>query len=322
MAQKYSSFRPGQIWLDTNGKPIQAHGGGILYDRGVYYWFGEDKSGPTKLDPSKGFLQRTDVIGIHCYSSTDLYNWKNEGLVLPAVLDEPADDLHSSKVAERPKVIFNSMTQKYVMWLHIDSSNYAYARAGVAVSERPTGPYQYLGSLRPNGAMSRDMTLFKDEDGQAYHLFSSEHNRTMHVSRLSPDTLQPSGEEARIFEDLSREAPAIFKHAGHYYLISSGCTGWDPNPAEYAVASTIFGPWQILGNPCTGPGAEITFQAQSTFVLPVAGMPGKFIFMADIWKKENLSDSRYVWLPIRVDGDRLRIEWLDEWDLSILGEQR
>ena len=84
------------------------------------------------------------------------------------------------------------------MWLHIDTADYAYSRAGVAVSDRPTGPYQYLGSFRPNGSMSRDMTLFKDEDGQAYHLFSSEHNRTMHVSRLTEDYLQPNGEEMRI----------------------------------------------------------------------------------------------------------------------------
>jgi hypothetical protein len=317
MALMYSSFCPGQVWLDTNGNPIQAHGGGVIYNQGIYYWFGEDKGGQTQLDLTKGFLHRMDVIGIHCYSSTDLYNWKDEGIVLPAVPGDPEHDLHPSKVAERPKVVYNAATKKYVMWLHIDSTDYAYAQAGVAISDRPTGPYQYLGSLRPNGAMSRDMTLFKDEDNQVYHLFSSEHNRTMHISRLTPDYLQPSGDEARIFEDLSREAPAIFKHAGRYYIISSGCTGWDPNPAVYAAASTIFGPWQIQGNPCVGPGAEVTYQAQSTYILPVAGMPGKYIFMADIWKKENLGDSRYVWLPLTVDGDRVLIEWLDEWDLSI-----
>lgn len=44
-------FYPGQIWLDTDGKPIQAHGGGILYDEEtrMYYWYGENKDGPTYL---------------------------------------------------------------------------------------------------------------------------------------------------------------------------------------------------------------------------------------------------------------------------------
>jgi hypothetical protein len=142
----------------------------------------------------------------------------------------------------------------------------------------------------------------------------------MHVARLANDALSPlrgKGLSARIFRGLSREAPAVFTHAGKYYLITSGCTGWDPNPAEAAAANHPLGPWRRQGNPCVGPGAEMTFQAQSTFVLPVADRPGAFIFMADIWKKNDLGDSRYVWLPIRFRGGRIEIEWLDEWDLAV-----
>lgn len=42
-------YHPGNIWLDTEGNPIQAHGGGILYDERsrTYYWYGEYKDGPT-----------------------------------------------------------------------------------------------------------------------------------------------------------------------------------------------------------------------------------------------------------------------------------
>ena len=311
------SFHPGKVWLDTAGKPIQAHGGGVLFDRGVYYWYGEDKNGVTIMDEAKGLLHRVDVIGVHCYSSKDLYNWKDEGIVLPAVANDAAHDLHPSKVAERPKVIYNAATRQYVMWLHIDTSNYAYARTGVAVSDMPTGPYHYQGSFRPDGAESRDMTLFQDEDGAAYLVHSSENNRTTHISRLAKDYLKPGGQFTRAFADQSREAPAVFKRNGRYYIISSYCTGWDPNAAEIAVADAIQGDWRMLGNPCIGPGAEITFKAQSTFVLPVAHIPGATIFMADIWNKDNLSDSRYVWLPMRFAGDRIEVPWLEEWDLSI-----
>ncbi len=80
----YTSFQPGKIWLDTDGNPIQAHGGGILYDQGIYYWFGENKDGETKLDPNISPWHRVDVIGVSCYSSKDLLNWNYEGLVLPA----------------------------------------------------------------------------------------------------------------------------------------------------------------------------------------------------------------------------------------------
>jgi hypothetical protein len=238
-------------------------------------------------------------------------------LALPAEEDDPKSDLHPSRVVERPKVIYNKRTRKYVMWMHIDTADYEYARAGVAVSDSSTGPYQYLGSMRPNGTESRDTTLLKDDDGQAYLFHSSDWNRTMHIAPLTDDYLEPKGGFERSFVDRYREAPAVFKHEGKYFIVTSGCTGWNPNEAEYAVASSVMGPWKAMGNPCHGPLAERTFNAQSTFVLPVAGRPGAFIFVADRWDRDDLGNSRYVWLPIKIQGEAVSIEWMDRWDLSV-----
>lgn len=154
------SFQPGQVWLDAEGRPIQAHGGGVLLHDGVYYWYGENKTGPT-LNKN-----RVDVIGISCYSSCDLYCWKFEGLALKAVPDDASHDLHPNRVCERPKVVYNEKTRKFVMWVHIDDAKYQYARTGVAVADRPAGPFQYVGSFRPNGGESRDMTVFQDFDSR------------------------------------------------------------------------------------------------------------------------------------------------------------
>ena len=309
-------FRPGAVWLDTDGQPIQAHGGGMLFHEGVYYWFGENKEAGSQ--PARGRIRRLDVVGVNCYSSTDLLHWKNEGLALPAVKDDPDSDLHPSRVVERPKVVYNERTATFVMWMHIDKADYGYARAGVASSTSPAGPYKYLGSVQPNGADSRDMTVYQDDDGQAYIFHSSEWNKTMRITRLSEDYLEPTDHSVREFVGRSREAPAVFKHEGRYYCITSGCSGWAPNAAEYAVSEAAMGPWTAMGNPCVGTPGQVatTFQAQSTFVLPVQDRPGAYIFMADRWKPENLGDSRYVWLPLEIDGDSLRIQWLDEWDLS------
>ena len=41
--EKYNSFRPGQVWLDTDGNRIQAHGGNIIYFDNKFWWFGENK---------------------------------------------------------------------------------------------------------------------------------------------------------------------------------------------------------------------------------------------------------------------------------------
>jgi beta-xylosidase len=262
-----------------------------------------------------------DVIGVSCYSSRDLIHWKNEGVVLPSVPGDIGHDLHPSKVAERPKVIFNPKTGKYVMWLHIDSADYTAARAGVAISDKPTGPYTYLGSIRPNGRDSRDMTLFQDDDGKAYLIHSSDWNSVTIISDLNDDYLSFTGHYTRHFDhgskNTGRESPALFKHNGKYFIITSGTTGWNPNPAEYAVADSVHGPWTVKGNPCEGVAREVTFQSQNTFVLPVQGKPGAFIFMADRWNKHDLRDSRYVWLPLHVRGEEIALQWAECWDLSI-----
>ena len=342
-----ASFRPGQIWNDTSGKPINAHGGGVLFHAGIYYWYGEFKEGRTYLAKANKSWGGTRVIagGVSCYSSTNLYVWKNEGLALPSVADDPDHDLACENVIERPKVIYNAKTKKFVMWLHQDSPDYQAARAGVAVSDTPTGPFKYLGSFRPNagvwpinvtqldkksgeknflardfkgGQMSRDMTLFVDDDGKAYQFYSSEENPTMQVSQLTDDYLQPAGKYARIFIGRSMEAPAVFKCHGKYYLIGSGCTGWDPNTARAAVADNIFGPWTELDNPCRGANADKTFFCQSTFVLPVAGQTNRFTAMFDRWNKWDLQDSRYVWLPLEFDADgKPLVPWLDQWSLAV-----
>jgi beta-galactosidase len=315
--QDNAVFKPGLIWSDTEGKPINAHSAGLLYDKGTYYWFGEIKSGQTWLVSRTGWeCYRVNAGGISCYSSTDLYHWKNEGVALSPVKDDSTSDIHISKVIERPKVIYNEKTGKYIMWMHIDTEDYLYARAGVAMADKPQGPYTYLGSLRPNGQMSRDQTLFKDTDDKAYQICSSENNETLYINELSDDYLRPSGIYRRVFIGLSREAPAVVKHNGRYYILSSACTGWDPNAAAYGVADSVMGDYRMIENPCRGKDADKTFYAQSTYILPVQGRENEYIALFDLWRKTNLEDSRYIWLPLHFENDRMIIEWKEEWKLK------
>lgn len=318
-------FRPGQPWADDAGQPIQAHSAGILARGPIYYWYGEDRT-----PGGRG--------GVSCYSSTNLYDWHREGLVLSR------SDLRAAgftnQFVERPKVIYNAKTEQYVMWMHLEGPGYHFARAGIATSRAATGPFTFHKAIRPItndfgfksddlnrqkelGGTVRDMNLFVDEDGKAYVFYASEDNWTMYVVRLSDDYLGPvePTEEGktwgRILVRKMREAPAPFKHAGRYYLITSGCTGWKPNPAEYAVADNILGPYESRGNPCVGQDAATTFNSQSTFVLPAPGKPGCFIFMADRWRPQRLSESAYVWLPLRIGPDgSLKLEWTDRWGLG------
>ncbi|WDF67552.1 family 16 glycosylhydrolase [Sphingobacterium oryzagri] len=303
-AAKASEFRPGARWEDQNGEHINAHGGGIIFHEGTYYWYGEKRGGKTSL-------------GVNVYSSKDLYNWRFEKLAF-SPSDDPSSAIAWGCIMERPKVIYNAANKKFVMWFHLElkGQGYAAARAAVAVSDTPTGPFTFVDSFRPNGNMSRDMGLFVDDDEQAYHIYSSDENYALRLVRLTPDYLQATTEDKLLFRN-HREAPALFKYNNKYYLFTSGCTGWAPNKAELHVADKLFGPWQSLGDPMRGPQSTLTFDGQSTYVLPVQGKKDAFIFMADRWKPNNLLDSRYLWLPISLENGEVTVNWQDQWDLSV-----
>ena len=350
----YQPLRSGEIWPDDRGEHINAHGGGILVHDGTFYWYGEHKSENTSRS----------LVGVTCYSSKDLVNWKYEGVAL-SVSDDPESEITRGCVMERPKVIFNRKTRKYVMWFHLElkGKGYSAARSGVAVSDSPAGPFTYLGSHRVNpgilaenvteedlayfdalpetpkewtpewltavskglffkrdfegGQMARDMTLYVDDDGKAYHIYASEENMTLNIAELSDDYLSHSGRYVRVAPAGQNEAPAIFKRNGTYWMITSGCTGWAPNAARMFSAPSIFGPWEQHPNPCRGDQSEITYGGQSTYILPVPGKKDLFIFMADIWRPRHPIDARYIWLPIQFEADGTPyLEWMDTWNIK------
>lgn len=293
----------GTMWLDTDGNPIQAHGGMIEKFDGIYYWYGENKAGETVL--KENGLHRVDFIGFSCYSSADCISWKNEGLVLKAS-DQPGSPLHKSRVGERPKVLYNEKSRKYVMWFHLDSHDYMTAHTGVAVADRPTGPFQFVREMCPNRFDSRDMTLFKDTDGKAYLIYSSDWNKTLRIAQLTDDYLDVNGVYSHAFPEQEREAPAIFIKDGLYYMITSGCTGWEPNNALFGISHNIFSGWKLIGDPCTGENARQTYFGQSTYVFE---KDGRHYLMLDHWNPSNLKESGYSILPVRADNGHLTVSF-------------
>ncbi|MCL7986693.1 family 16 glycosylhydrolase [Sphingobacterium sp. lm-10] len=343
------AFHPGELWLDQNGEHINAHGGGVLHHDGTYYWYGEKRGGK-------------ESQGVTVYSSKDLYRWKSEGLALTTSSDTTSPITRGS-IIERPKVIYNQKTKKFVMYFHLELKGRGYEAAyvGLATSDNPTGPFTYHKAGRVNakkwplnmstsqrksrvttkdhpdwwtpswmeaikgglfvrrdfqgGQMARDMTLFVDDDQKAYHVYSSEDNLTIHIAELTEDYLGYTGKYIRVEPGGHNEAPALVKKDGKYFMVTSGCTGWEPNAARLLTADNMLGEWTLHDNPALGSGANRTFESQSTHILPVQGKKDTFIFMADRWNPKNLKDSRYIWLPIEFNADGLLFfKWHDSWN--------
>ena len=172
--------------------------------------------------------------------------------------------------------------------------------------------------------MARDMNLFTDEDGTAYIIYSSEENLTIYISKLNEeyDYLCTTPEKAvygvdfiRLYPGAQREAPAMIKKDGTYYLMTSGATGWNPNKARYWRADEIFGDWEDMGDPCIGDENETTFASQSTCIFEADN--GEYIYMGDRWNSDDLAASRYVWLPVTfTEQGEMSLKWQDEWRLN------
>ncbi len=340
----------GELPTDTDGHILNAHGGNILRYKGTYYWYGEARAAAGSKYSS---------LGVSLYTSRDMRRWKYRGLVLAAG-DVPGSVLEKGCIIERPKVVRNARTGRFVLWFHLElkGQGYAAARYAVATSATPLGPFRYVRSGRVNpgvlpvglsvadtadlrcrlrlpemqtwwtpewrrqvergmfclrdvagGQMARDMALFVDDDGTAYHIYASEENLTLQIARLTDDYLAHDGLFARIAPGGQNEAPVVFKKDGVYWMITSGCTGWAPNAARLFCADNPLGPWRRLPNPCRGAGAELTFGAQGASVFKVqtarerARFGGAdFVFLADIWNPRALNTSRYLRIPISFEN--------------------
>ncbi|KAF1836775.1 Arabinanase/levansucrase/invertase [Decorospora gaudefroyi] len=285
---------PGATWTATNtGQHIQAHGAGIIKVGEKWYWIGEDKTNGTAF------------TNVNCYSSSNLVEWSYEGALLSRTA---SGDTGPSRVIERPKVVYNKQTSKYVMWMHIDSSNYGEAKIGVATGDSVCGKYTYLGSQRPLGFESRDSGVYVDDDGKGY-LLTEDRRNGLRINSLSDDYLSIKNNIYTWREKY--ESPALIKKNGIYFMFASQLTGWNPNDNYYSTSSSLSGPWS--GWKKFADSGSNTYASQTTFILPVGD---NFMYMGDRWVSGNLMRSTYVWLPLRIDGQTASMKNAVNWVLD------
>lgn len=276
---------PGKPWYDTNGKRIQAHGAQLFYENDTYYWIGENKEHTTGED-------EVWTWGVRLYSSKDLYNWQDEGLIVPACPEDEKSIFHPFRHLDRPHLLYNEKTKKYVLWLkYCDDSHYA-----VLTADKLKGPYTVVHDRYfPYGVKCGDYDLGKDESGQAYLWFEVNHTDVW-GARLNADYTAVEGEPSVIYEGLrppmTREAVTHFERDGKHYLVTSGMTGYRPNPSEVAVSDHPLYGYKVQGDPCVNDPSNTTFHSQISSVFKV---PGRDLYIAvgDRWMPE-LGDWMYT----------------------------
>lgn len=277
----YDSFRPGQVWLDTEGKRIQAHGGSVIYVDGIYYWYGENKE----------FTDGTNDIwtyGIRFYRSNDLYNWEDLGLVIPPDTEDEKSPLNPTNcMLDRPHIIYNKRTKKYVCWVKIMHKE-GHQDETVLTADKITGPYTIVNQgIRPLGMSAGDFDLaVADSWHGPYRVLGNPH----------PEDASHTSFHSQI--------SCIFKVEGTKDLYIAAADRWCPDcmDLDYEFYAKVY---------------DKLFSGTEEEKSRIRQMP-EFSRIDDMGRNTSIAD--YVWLPIRFveaceeyPQGMVFIDWKDEW---------
>lgn len=277
----YDSFRPGQVWLDTEGKRIQAHGGSVIYVDGIYYWYGENKE----------FTDGTNDIwtyGIRFYRSNDLYNWEDLGLVIPPDTEDEKSPLNPTNcMLDRPHIIYNKRTKKYVCWVKIMHKE-GHQDETVLTADKITGSYTIVNQgIRPFGMSAGDFDLaVADSWHGPYRVLGNPH----------PEDASHTSFHSQI--------SCIFKVEGTKDLYIAAADRWCPDcmDLDYEFYAKVY---------------DKLFSGTEEEKSRIRQMP-EFSRIDDMGRNTSIAD--YVWLPIRFveaceeyPQGMVFIDWKDEW---------
>ena len=230
--------------------PSQSADPDIIFANGKYYIY-TTATGP-------GASQ------FHCYSSSDLLSWVDEGIVLDLanVTWGHANGWAPSVVARNGNYYFYYTAEKKI---------------GVAVSTSPTGPFVDKGSPLATGDGSDpiDPMVFIDNNGVAYMYWG---NTTFNIQQLNPDMISLTGTRGHQKPSNYFEAPYVIRRNATYYLMYS--VKWftdDDYHVEYATSSSPMGPWTTKGR-LTSPTDAIKGPGHNA-VLRKPGCPEEYLFI-------------------------------------------
>ena len=213
----------------------------VVGDR-IYAFVGEDKAGVG------GWFNMPHWV---LYSSADMINWTDHGVILKAS-DFPHANPYGAWAAQ--------MVEKdglYYYYVTLDDTRNGKHMIDVAVSNNPTGPYKpacqdgtplVTDDMTPDSHRKNadiDPTVFIDDDGTPWMAWG---NGDCYMVRLKPNMIELDGEIRHIGLRNYSEGPWLFKRKNLYYLVyAADAPGIQAEQIAYSTATSIEGPWTYRG---------------------------------------------------------------------------
>ena len=309
-------IKNGAPLYDVDGNRMYVHFPHIIYHDEKFYLYGSNK----EFSNGEGIWH----WGIIMYESYDLYNWKKVGIIIPPEENAVGSPLDPRITMDAPCLIYNKKTDKWVCWL-IDMGK---QMAFTLVSDSLFGPYKRTGEgFFPCGFTIGDFDLVSNDDGEGYIYFNNPHTKIV-CAELTDDFTGVTGKYMTTLEHpesvpYARESPSCFVRDGKHYMITSGTTGFFPNPSEIAVSDGDMMDYVTLGAPHVDDESKSSFHSQIRSVFKHPHKKDLYITLADRWLPEymhvpyeNIRDWYIAWFhgasdevlkEVARDGERFNV---------------
>lgn len=191
-----------------------------------------------------------EQLHFDAFSSSDLVNWQKHENILTN------KEVKWARRAMWAPAIIEKDGRYYFFFAANDVHEGEVGGIGVAVSDRPEGPYKDLLG-KPliqnivNGAQPIDQFVFRDDDGQYYMYYGGWGHCNM-VKLNNDFTALVPFEDGTIYKEVTPEryveGPFMLKRQGKYYFMwSEGGWGGPDYSVSYAISDSPFGPFQRIG---------------------------------------------------------------------------
>lgn len=307
--EEWVTIKNGNQWTATNtGASVQAHGPGFIRVGDIWYMCGEDRAAA----PSAPWTP-----DVNLYSSVDLVNWKFEKKIIENGVT--ASELGHGRFIERPKLLYNPKTSKYVVWCHYEQGNYGASEAACFECDSVNGAYKKIWSGQPVNTKSRDCNVFQDEDGTAYFISTTDENSNLGLFRLSDD-YHSAVEKTVLFARQGREAPAIVRVDNRYFMFNSACSGWEPNQCKMSYTTNLKSGWTGL----TNVGNYYAYDTQAAAILTIKGTKKTtYLYVGDRWQDPGLAETKTIMFPVSFNGSSANLDCRERFDINfVTGEWR